>query len=201
MQAGVQGRWASIRLQPFLSADDAITIGVAFQAANGLLHGKVLTDLSRLKCLYDDALDLPSFALLTEILDLSLGGSAQPFDALRISPNIVLSAPRYVAGNSVQEIVQRLYATTVRMATAKADVTAAQLRASSEPFGALPTDAQYRVIRQQINAAKGQASMRAERVTDPMERHNLGLLITALDRALVISLDAESDARAAAGES
>ena len=81
------------------------------------------------------------------------------------------------------------------------DVTAAQLRTSSEPFGALPTDAQYRVIRQHLNASKAQASMRAERVTDPMERHNLGLLITALDGALVISLDAESDARAAAGES
>lgn len=81
------------------------------------------------------------------------------------------------------------------------DVIAAQLRHCSEPFGALPTDAQYRVIRNQINAAKAQATLRAERVSDQMERHNLGLLITALDSALLCALDAESDARAAAGES
>lgn len=115
----VSGQWFNIRIKPSLSTGELLNIGVGFYDSNGLLHGRVSKDLSRLSCLYDD-IDIASFELLAEMIDAPLGGTpGVELRDLRISSNIEFSQLKHAAGDSISDIVTSLFNETVSFVARK----------------------------------------------------------------------------------
>lgn len=111
----VSGQWFNIRIKPSLSTGELLNIGVGFYDKQGLLHGRVSKDLSRLSCLYDE-IDVASFEFLAEMIDAPLGGTpGVDLRDLRISNNIDFSPLKHAAGNSIDHILTSLFSETVSL--------------------------------------------------------------------------------------
>lgn len=111
----VAGTWFNIRLTPDLAADERVNIGVGFVNPDGTVLTKLLTRFDRLRCLYDDRLDIRDLEFLVQCLE---------FDASLRSPgpNITFSRPAYASGTSAESILQELYDEMVTLEpTARAD--------------------------------------------------------------------------------
>lgn len=111
-----RGQWFNIRLQPSLLAGEQLNVGVGFVDHTGRLHTRVTDDLARLRCLYDDRIDLDDMQML-------VGLAADQFDRERydpdmpklLSPQLSFSAPSYAAGASIDVILETFFDQTVSL--------------------------------------------------------------------------------------
>lgn len=109
----ISGRAFPIRLYPDAQAEDRLTIGVAFIDGAGITRCKLVQDFSRLECLYDQRVDVKSYNLLVDVLESELQGTAFD-DRPMVSDNIEYGHPVVVSGVSVEEILNRAFASAVR---------------------------------------------------------------------------------------
>lgn len=115
----VRGRLFPIRLSPDPLIGDRFTIGVGFVDAAGVTHCRLASDFSRLRCLYDDAVDLESFELLHDIVMADLAGTLWEPTHESPSENIQYGTQLPAAGISVDDILSRAFDTTVRFGLPK----------------------------------------------------------------------------------
>ncbi|AZM95854.1 DUF3037 domain-containing protein [Vreelandella venusta] len=112
----MRGRWFNIRLQPNLLAGEYLNVGVGFVDQTGRLHTRFTDNLSRLRCLYDDRVDIEDMQML-------MGLAADQFDRERyesdmpksISPQLSFSPPSYAAGASIDDILNTFFYQTVSL--------------------------------------------------------------------------------------
>lgn len=110
----VEGQWHNIQLRPDIGAGDTLNVGVAFVDASHRVHLRMAHDLSRLSCLYGNAIDIASFERLCDVVESEYNGvPVSKFQLSKLSPNAVMSDGRYASGESIEEIVTRLFETTV----------------------------------------------------------------------------------------
>lgn len=111
-----RGKWVNIRLQPNLLSGEQLNVGVGFIDQTGRFHTRVSTDLSRLRCLYDERIDLEDMqvllALAADQLDRKRYESGMPET---ISPQLSFSPPSYAAGNSIDDILNTFFDQTVSL--------------------------------------------------------------------------------------
>ncbi|MBB3232900.1 hypothetical protein [Halomonas stenophila] len=111
-----RGRWFNIRLKPDLMSGEQFNVGVGFIDHTETLHTRFTDDLSRLRCFYDDRIDIDDMGLLVEM-------AASQFDravfetqlAETVSPQLAFSSPGYAAGASVDDILQTFFDQTVSL--------------------------------------------------------------------------------------
>jgi|GEM_PF-3126577 len=143
----VRGELFPIRLTPEPTAGDTFTIGVAFIDAAGIVRCRVAQDFSRLRCLYDDRVDIASFELLRDVVEADLSGTAWTSADRAPSENLAYGAPMPTAGVSVDEILNRAYDVFVPFG---AD------RAAPGRMPAVPTDKLQESIKKQLVKLLGQ---------------------------------------------
>lgn len=112
--ATIAGQWHNIQLRPDMGAGDMLNVGVAFVDASHHVHLRMAHDLSRLTCLYDDAIDVASFEHLCSVVESAFNGvPVNSFHLSNLSPNAFMSDGRYASGESIEEILARLFEATV----------------------------------------------------------------------------------------
>lgn len=109
----VRGQLFPIWLHPNERNDDRITIGVAFVDSAGTSHCKVAADFDFLQCLYGKQVDLDSFALMGDVLRADLQGTAWAAKRPPVSEAVSFGTPRFAAGFSIPEILERNFAIAV----------------------------------------------------------------------------------------
>lgn len=114
----LQGQWLNIRLIPDLNTGEVLNLGVGLRI-DGQVYAKLLSDFSRLRGLYGERFDPEALDVLIELtrLQVTLGD----WPPRSPSPNIVFSAPKYAAGDSVEAILDDLYAVTVSLEPSRPD--------------------------------------------------------------------------------
>ncbi|MDN3525667.1 hypothetical protein QWY79_10370 [Halomonas sabkhae] len=111
-----RGRWFNIQLQPNLFAGEKLNVGVGFVDQTGRLHTRVSNNLSRLRCLYDDRVDLEGIQMLVGLAgDLFDRELYEPDMPGAVSPQLSFSTPSYAAGTCVEEILETFYEQTVSL--------------------------------------------------------------------------------------
>ncbi|NEV64721.1 hypothetical protein [Thiorhodococcus minor] len=109
----VSGQWFNIRFIPDLSTGERLNLGVGLLGEDGRIHAKLLTDFTRLHCLYGERIDSDELRFL---LDLLRHGWSHPEEALRSpSPHLLFSPLKYAAGDSLEAILEDLYQVTVTL--------------------------------------------------------------------------------------
>jgi hypothetical protein len=108
----VRGHWRNLRFTPDPASGETLNIGVVFQSADGDTHLRVLDDFRRLRCLYRQRFDPEHLRFLIRALHSGITAETLP------SPQLALSAPKLAAGNSVNELLDMLFAETVTLAGA-----------------------------------------------------------------------------------
>ena len=98
--ASIHGHWFSIQYRPSLIAGELLNVGVAFIDAG--------TKSARVKVL-DDLESEIRFALRSVVACLEKGKIEPP------SENIHFSEPRFASGKSIDEILDQLFSSTVRL--------------------------------------------------------------------------------------
>lgn len=109
--AHVQGHWISVQYCPSFIAGEVLNIGVAFiDAASKSASVKLLDDVDKIGVLFGEHLESEiRFALRSVVSCADKSRFESP------SENIIFSEPRYARGNSVDEILDQLFASTVRL--------------------------------------------------------------------------------------
>ncbi|MBS8267167.1 DUF3037 domain-containing protein [Halomonas litopenaei] len=111
-----RGRWFNIRLKPSLLAGEQVNVGVGFVDQTGRLHTRITDNVSRLRCLYDDKIDLEGIQMLVglaaDLFDREQYESDMPGS---VSPQLSFSSPSYAAGTSIEEILDTFYEQTVSL--------------------------------------------------------------------------------------
>ncbi|MGE4534687.1 hypothetical protein [Halomonas sp.] len=111
-----RGQWFNIQLQPNLFASEQLNVGVGFVDQSGRLHTRVSDNLSRLRCLYDDRVDLEGMQMMVGLAaDLFDREQYEPDMPGAISPQLSFSKPSYAAGASIEEILETFYEQTVSL--------------------------------------------------------------------------------------
>jgi hypothetical protein len=105
----VRGQVFPIRLVPDTLAGDRFNIGVAFVDAAGVAHCRMASDVHRLRCLYDNRVDIDSFELLRELVHANLSGTVWSRDQAMLSDNIEYGPDMPIAGVSVSDILDRTF--------------------------------------------------------------------------------------------
>lgn len=107
----IHGHWFSIQYRPSLIANELLNVGVAFiDATSKSARVKVLEDIDRIGVVFGERLE-------TEIR-FALQSVKACLDNSRIEPpseNIHFSEPRFASGKSIDEILDQLFASTVRL--------------------------------------------------------------------------------------
>jgi hypothetical protein len=112
----IRGEWFNIRFCPDLATGELLNIGVGFVDESGRVYNRILNDFSRLRCLYDDRIDLEEIAFLAEIIGQLLDRTNfSAIEHLQPSPNIKFSQRKYAAGQGINSIIDRLYRDTVTL--------------------------------------------------------------------------------------
>lgn len=112
----VRGQWLNIRLQPDLFSGEAFNIGVGFIDQNGTVHSRFTDDLSRLRCLYDDRIDLEEMGFLVDMAAAQYDRAAFSEVSTRtFSPQILLGEPSYASGSTIQNILGDFFDETVSL--------------------------------------------------------------------------------------
>lgn len=146
----VAGHWFSIRYAPNLIADEAVNIGVAFvDSATKVVRVKLLDDLDRIGVIFGERVESEiRFALRSVESCLSQNSIVPP------SENVHFSEPRFASGRSVEEILEQLFSSTVRLLSfAKDATTATRTFAGNE-----------KVRKQVFDSIRLQAGVRAEQI-------------------------------------
>ena len=108
----VVGQWSPIRLSPDLATGEVLNVGIAFIDQSERVFMRMLDSARALKCLFGaDSID--NFALL-------LGATRDTLEKkqLLVSPStqVTFGPLAYAAGDSAQEVVDRLYTAIVTLA-------------------------------------------------------------------------------------
>ena len=146
--ANVSGHWHNLQIRPDLGSGEVLNVGVAFVDAAQIVHLKLADDLSRLTCLYDHRVDVASFERLCAVIQGAYDGS--PLEAFNLNPlsnQTTLSAGRYAAGSSIQEILDSFFDATVPLAQPRSQPLFSKAQRAKVVSTA---DAQQRVIKELI---------------------------------------------------
>ncbi|KGO99769.1 hypothetical protein [Novilysobacter defluvii] len=110
----VSGRWHNLQIRPDLGSGELLNAGVAFVDEGSRVHLRMARDLSRLKCLYDDRVDVQSFEQLSMLIEEAFDGANwEDFRLSQLSAHVSLSGGRYASGTSISEILSSFYEATV----------------------------------------------------------------------------------------
>ena len=148
--ASIHGHWFSIQYRPNLIAGELLNVGVAFiDADTKSARVKVLEDLDRFGVMFGERLESEiRFALRSVAACLEKGRIEPP------SENIHFSEPRFASGKSIEEILDQLFVSTVRLLSfARESASAPRVFASNE-----------KVRRQVFDSIRLQAGLNAERI-------------------------------------
>lgn len=108
-----RGQWQQIRLIPDPATGEILNVGVLYRADDGTSpHLRLLEDFTRLRCLYGERLDPEHLRFLFRVARSAWGQTDAPQSP---SPQLILSAPRYAAGENPEQVVDELYADTVSL--------------------------------------------------------------------------------------
>lgn len=105
----VQGKWMNIRVRPDFASGELINVGVAFLHEEAI-HFQLIEDFAKAQRIYGEtAEDELRFLLSVLRTSLSSGELSPP------SPNVQLSDAKYAAGTSVDEVLTRLFSSSVSL--------------------------------------------------------------------------------------
>jgi hypothetical protein len=113
-QAQACGQWFNVRLQPDMLSGEQINIGVAFVDERGTVHTRFTQDVSGLRCLYGERIDLDEMDFLVRLAaeNYDRRGLAQ---IKRISPHLSLGTPTFAAGESASAVLDVFFHETVAL--------------------------------------------------------------------------------------
>jgi len=100
------GFWYKVVLTPDLRSGDRFCVGVILQDRMELLHHRFMAHFDRLRCLYGDEIEEHTRFLLQVLRNHLTDGnslSAMP------SVNLHIEGPFYASGNSIDDILNKLY--------------------------------------------------------------------------------------------
>ena len=107
----VSGHWISIQYRPSLIAGEILNVGVAFiDDTSKSARLKLLEDLDRIGVIFGDRLESEIRFALRSVEACLVSSRLEP-----PSENIHFSEPRFACGASVDEILNHLFASTVRL--------------------------------------------------------------------------------------
>ncbi len=105
----IEGQWQSIQLRPDFAEDELLNIGVLFTTHENRQY-KLLDTFDKFSHLYGDvAADELQFIIKALRASLSKGADAAPF------PSINLGNPKFARGSSIDDVVERLFSTSVTL--------------------------------------------------------------------------------------
>lgn len=108
----VEGQWQSIQLRPDFAEDELLNIGVLFTTSEARQF-KLLNTFDKFSHLYGDAAtDELQFIIKALGASLSKGSAASPL------PSINFGDSKYARGSSVEEIIERLFSSSVTLSGA-----------------------------------------------------------------------------------
>lgn len=118
----VTGRWFAIKFIPDLFAADNISIGVALINSEGIIRTRFAENYSRLRCFYDDSLNIADVEFLAELLEEGLSGLHESeFSKRNFGPSVSFTQPTYAAGRTETDIIDSLFRTAVPIARPRQD--------------------------------------------------------------------------------
>jgi hypothetical protein len=107
----IKAKWAPIRISPNLATGEILNVGVCVLYRRKV-HVKLLPNAAPFEALYGKV-GKDNFSFLLSIIGQHLGG--QKSLSANISPQVSLGKTHFVAGDSIQEILDRLYASIVSL--------------------------------------------------------------------------------------
>ena len=107
----ITAKWAPIRISPNLATGEILNVGVCVLHRRKV-HIKLLPNAAPFEALYGKV-GKDNFSFLLGIIGQHLGG--QKSLSANISPQVSLGKAHFVAGDSIQEILDRLYASIVSL--------------------------------------------------------------------------------------
>lgn len=109
--AATTGEWFPIRIMPDLATGELLNVGVVFVDQTGQRHFRLIENARPFRCLYG-ATGQENYSFLLQVLREHL----QRADALiSPSPHIILGKRAYAAGESCDEVVNRLFGAMVAL--------------------------------------------------------------------------------------
>lgn len=109
--------WSRIELQPDIFVSQAFTVGIAVKQENGPIHYRMLNDFRKIRSIYGARFGSEVIAELTahtkEVFLLANTLQASLSEVEFLTNFLRLSAPFYSSGDSIDEILNRLYAEMV----------------------------------------------------------------------------------------
>lgn len=112
----VHGMWQAIQFQPDFATGERFNIGVVFfEHRKQTPHARLLPSLAGFRALYGDT-GADNFKFLLSLMREQIVDERK---AISPSPQILFTKKKFAAGNNPQEIVDRLYYSTVTLAAAK----------------------------------------------------------------------------------
>jgi hypothetical protein len=104
------GEWFNISIRPDFASNEIVNIGVAFEHESKI-YSKFLDDFSSINSSFGEAAeDEIQFMGKVARSALEAGGKISP------APSIVFCEPKFARGNNVNEILERLYNSTIKLA-------------------------------------------------------------------------------------
>lgn len=114
------GVWSTIELQPDIFAPQRFTVGVAVQSHGERMHFKLLDDVKKFECVYNDQFPSKSLreilAYAEETLRNAVQSKAAISDVIFHTSSLALSTPQFTSGEDQEATVERLFADVVVMA-------------------------------------------------------------------------------------
>lgn len=107
----IKAKWAPIRISPNLATGEILNVGVCVLHRRKV-HIKLLPNAAPFEALYGKV-GKDNFSFLLGIIGQHLGG--QKSLSANISPQVSLGKAHFVAGDSIQEILDRLYTSMVSL--------------------------------------------------------------------------------------
>jgi len=129
----VRGEWFNVQLTPDVAAGELLNVGVGFVDDSRRVHLRMARDLSRLRCLYDDRIDVGSFEELCDLIAQAYNGvPTSDFRLTSLTPHASQTMGRFASGTSISEILDRFYETTVTVGRGEQAAPTAHSRGRSK---------------------------------------------------------------------
>ena len=171
------GAWSTIEIQPDVFVPQRFTIGVVVQSANDRLYFKLLDDLKKFDCIYQDNFPQRSvreiLAHAEEALRRAVHAKTPITEINFDTSSLSLSKTHYTSGRNQEETVDRLYSEVV--------VLAMQAKKRVATFESIDTTQARALVNTEL---KRIAKMDYERIVNPS---NQGILLE--DAGIVRFLD------------
>lgn len=150
----IAGRWHNLQLKPDLGSGELLNVGVAFVDQGNRVHLRMARDLSRLRCLYDDRVDVRSFEELCCVIEDAYNGTPwDDFQLSRLTSHASLGGGRYASGTSIGQILTSFYEATVPLGRAQAERSPAAHRGRARN---IPTDVARDIVISRLIQRMGQ---------------------------------------------